>query len=353
MINLKNLLLNAGMKKEGFKAVFPETLRENTRNLMIFGPITACYFLLLAFVSKGVKGMSAVNDPYYILLVLVGVAVFLLAWRVLPKRPGLVLPTVYAFEASLYLFSYIITLLHPDKPAVTVVVLLVLMPFLFTDRTIRVCVAVLIPMAVYCVLAVRYKQPSAVESDVWNSVSFSCVSIAAAVYRMRGRFRMLYQEQEIRQFSIMDLLTGARNRNCFETDLSQYAKNCRKSLACVFADVNGLHEINNSQGHRAGDAMLQAVARQMILRFGETNTYRVGGDEFVVICADTDEETIAEKLRQINEELKKQDYYVSMGLAVSEKAELDISALTYVAENRMRWAKRAYYQQEGNDRRQR
>ena len=31
-------------------------------------------------------------------------------------------------------------------------------------------------------------------------------------------------------------------------------------MTCVFADVNGLHELNDTQGHRSGDRMLQAVA---------------------------------------------------------------------------------------------
>ena len=37
----------------------------------------------------------------------------------------------------------------------------------------------------------------------------------------------------------------------------------RRELCCIFVDVNGLHELNNTQGHQTGDRMLQEVARQI------------------------------------------------------------------------------------------
>ena len=51
----------------------------------------------------------------------------------------------------------------------------------------------------------------------------------------------------------------------------------------VYIDVVGLHEINNHLGHKAGDGMLCAVAGAMQRMFPLADTYRIGGDEFVVL----------------------------------------------------------------------
>ncbi len=53
-----------------------------------------------------------------------------------------------------------------------------------------------------------------------------------------------------------DLLTNLKNRNAYEQILSQYNSKLPDSLSCIYADANGLHELNNSQGHAAGDRML-------------------------------------------------------------------------------------------------
>ena len=55
-----------------------------------------------------------------------------------------------------------------------------------------------------------------------------------------------------------------------------------------FIDVNGLKTVNDTQGHLAGDALLKDVA-STLKEFGNENTeiYRVGGDEFMLIVTDT------------------------------------------------------------------
>ena len=78
------------------------------------------------------------------------------------------------------------------------------------------------------------------------------------------------------------MLTSLRNRNTYEQRLHDYAslKNCE--IASVYVDVNGLHEINNTKGHAAGDQRLRYVGRTIQHEFGEMNSFRIGGDEFVV-----------------------------------------------------------------------
>ena len=111
-----------------------------------------------------------------------------------------------------------------------------------------------------------------------------------------------------------DALTGLYNRNRYEQDLNRLDSLYRTSLACIYIDVNGLHEVNNREGHQRGDDMLKAVAEHISLIFsGGHNIYRIGGDEFVILVSDMDESAVKEKTELLESILEEQCIYISAG----------------------------------------
>jgi hypothetical protein len=70
-----------------------------------------------------------------------------------------------------------------------------------------------------------------------------------------------------------DVLTGAKNRNALLSAVDELSEGT-ESVGVVFIDVNGLKEINDTQGHAAGDEVLCLVARQLSFEFGAKNVYR-------------------------------------------------------------------------------
>ncbi|MGN0465416.1 MAG: diguanylate cyclase domain-containing protein [Lachnospiraceae bacterium] len=149
-----------------------------------------------------------------------------------------------------------------------------------------------------------------------------------------------------------DLLTGLLNRNCFEKNITRCSSDCKDSLTCIYVDVNGLHELNNTKGHTAGDKMLQEVAKVIQKQFGEENTYRIGGDEFVAFAMDEALEVIHKKLSEINTYLLEQKYHVSIGMC-REDVPVEMDRLIKQAESQMYEEKKRYYQQTGKNRRHR
>lgn len=140
-----------------------------------------------------------------------------------------------------------------------------------------------------------------------------------------------------------DVLTGLYNRNRYERDLPEYLHRYHTSLACLYLDVNGLHEMNNSKGHEAGDDMLKAVAQQLQDKFGSQGTYRIGGDEFLVLCVDTEEETVLRRMAEIEMSLEKEQFHVSAGCQWQRKVS-SMEELVKAAEKKMYAAKQEYYQ---------
>lgn len=144
-----------------------------------------------------------------------------------------------------------------------------------------------------------------------------------------------------------DPLTGLLNRRRFERDLEWWGQNRPEALTCVYIDVVGLHEINNHLGHKAGDGMLCAVAGAMQRMFPLADTYRIGGDEFVVLWADHTGEQGAEAAARIKALLRESNYEISVGVHQIEPDE-NLEDGVDRAENAMRRDKEAYYRETGN-----
>lgn len=144
-----------------------------------------------------------------------------------------------------------------------------------------------------------------------------------------------------------DPLTGLLNRRRFERDLEWWGRNRPETLTCVYIDVVGLHEINNHLGHKAGDGMLCAVAGAMQRMFPLADTYRIGGDEFVVLWADHTGEQGAEAAARIKALLRESNYEISVGVHQIEPDE-NLEDGVDRAENAMRRDKKAYYRETGN-----
>lgn len=94
-------------------------------------------------------------------------------------------------------------------------------------------------------------------------------------------------EEEIRYLAFHDALTGAANRSVVIDRLDQalaQARRERGAVGVIFVDLDEFKEVNDSQGHAAGDALLKQTADELrsLLREGDTLA-RVGGDEFVVL----------------------------------------------------------------------
>ncbi len=152
----------------------------------------------------------------------------------------------------------------------------------------------------------------------------------------------------IKNMGAMDYLTGVKNRNSYESEVYSYATMSAENLWCVFIDVNGLHEINNTKGHKAGDLMLCTVADTIKAIFGEQYTYRLGGDEFLAFMPNSSREDFVRYKNRITDELQKKNYFVSVGFEGTQKNEnniFDIEKMVSDAEAIMYREKQKYYEE--------
>lgn len=146
-----------------------------------------------------------------------------------------------------------------------------------------------------------------------------------------------------------DSLTGLLNRNAYDSDVEQLRSADIGAVVCVYADMIGLHEVNNHLGHKQGNRMLCEFADAARAFFGDDRLYRIGGDEFVIISSAHTEAQTRKQLNYMRERLHTQGCEISVGVASSESTS-DLPKIIEQAENEMRREKKEYYVQGGSKR---
>lgn len=146
-----------------------------------------------------------------------------------------------------------------------------------------------------------------------------------------------------------DSLTGLLNRNAYDSDVEQLRSADIGAVVCVYADMIGLHEVNNHLGNKQGNRMLCEFADAARAFFGDDRLYRIGGDEFVIISSAHTEAQTRKQLNYMRERLHTQGCEISVGVASSESTS-DLPKIIEQAENEMRREKKEYYVRGGSKR---
>lgn len=169
----------------------------------------------------------------------------------------------------------------------------------------------------------------------WVSVTARPLSaasggIAGAVMVLRdataqrsAREALSREAETLRNISLIDDLTGLTNRRGFMLLAEQQwrvAQRTRKPILLVFADLDGLKDINDRLGHEEGDRAIVDTAEILRETFrGSDVIARLGGDEFVVLAT----EALASRAEQLTARLESQ--IQAQNAAVTRPYRLSIS----------------------------
>lgn len=145
--------------------------------------------------------------------------------------------------------------------------------------------------------------------------------IADALATGRAAVATVATQQEdiamLQESNRMDSLTGIWNRRAIDQRLqTEWARWKRHNtpMAVLMADIDGLKGINDTRGHSSGDLLIGAVAGQFAsLMRAEDAVGRLGGDEFMIVCAEADEESTQAIVRKMNDALAAQFVTVQYG----------------------------------------
>lgn len=149
---------------------------------------------------------------------------------------------------------------------------------------------------------------------------------------------------KLEYLSFVDLLTGVYNRNRYIHDLDSLEFYSPSSIGVIYLDINGLKVLNDNYGHRYGDYIIKKAADLICGVFNDA-VYRIGGDEFVVLCIDMTEQQFKDKVNLLRQRLANDgDINASIG-STWEKGKVNIDLLINHADDLMYAEKQCYYSQ--------
>lgn len=157
----------------------------------------------------------------------------------------------------------------------------------------------------------------------------------ASMLRNRDTFRSL------ERLSTTDQLTGAGNRRGF----TEYIRAVPDGifLAFIFGDLNGLKRINDTQGHEAGDHLLQQAVRHMKALSGDNAVFRMGGDEFMVIARNASEQQAQQLVRELLARYRSSGISMALGVVVCQTPIANIDEALSQADREMYTDKERIY----------
>ncbi|MEM1106881.1 MAG: GGDEF domain-containing protein [Pseudomonadota bacterium] len=131
------------------------------------------------------------------------------------------------------------------------------------------------------------------------------VVVPLAAFAAQNDYRLSKYQAELEQFASTDTLTGLLNRRYFQYRLSEELQRMERKGeqgAIALFDIDHFKEVNDTFGHKAGDAVLKAVALAVSseLRGPMDRLARWGGEEFIILLSDlspSEAKGVCERLR--------------------------------------------------------
>lgn len=137
-----------------------------------------------------------------------------------------------------------------------------------------------------------------------------------------------YYNKKLEKLAKIDKLTSLVNRNYFDirfNEIFNSSRNQEQNISLILFDIDNFKQINDEFGHLIGDQVLKIVSKIFVQTFRKEDiTARWGGEEFISLLKNIDNETLfslSEKLRQSissNDELKtilNKSVTISLGIA--------------------------------------
>jgi diguanylate cyclase len=161
-------------------------------------------------------------------------------------------------------------------------------------------------------------QPVSVDIERWLPVVQLCAQMLATLWRHDVDLKETQRRAERAELEAStDPMTGIYNRRGWRELLTLEEQRCRDehtTAGIVVIDLDHLKQTNDSQGHSAGDALIQATARTLARTVRAADVVaRLGGDEFVVLLLDVGPTELARQAARIEQGLRTAGVAATLG----------------------------------------
>lgn len=192
----------------------------------------------------------------------------------------------------------------------------------------------IITCAVFVVIAVLVETFTDKVGVLNNTIAVSCIFYYLFILNSANR---------------RDVLSNLYNRSSYYADTQRFGRNVN---GVIHIDMNGLKILNDTKGHEEGDNAIATLGQVIAKNISKKMyAYRIGGDEFVVLCLNENEGVIKGTIQMMKGRLQETPYSASFGYSMRSEENTDIDQLVNAAEKEMYKDKKEYYISNNIDRR--
>ncbi len=146
------------------------------------------------------------------------------------------------------------------------------------------------PIGSFALASFETRQPT----EFHKRLLETCAYIAGIVIKRQK------EEDQLWKMAHYDGLTNLPNRSFFNSHLDysiRIAQRTGKQFALLFLDLDRFKDINDTQGHEAGDEVLKYIAESIKSSLRKNDMFaRIGGDEFVILIEDLDDSSLVQQV---------------------------------------------------------
>lgn len=173
--------------------------------------------------------------------------------------------------------------------------------------------------------------------DVMANVSQLAWIVGHFIVSLLKKRTLIHHLAEI---GFIEQLTGLQNRRSMDSYIKKHPT--AERFGVIYCDVMGLKRVNDSQGHRAGDDLLLRATECLKSSFDEKELYRIGGDEFLVMCQGIEQEDFNSRIVALREAMAENDAMMALGHNWREHTD-DLEKMVIEADRLMYAEKQTYY----------
>lgn len=165
--------------------------------------------------------------------------------------------------------------------------------------------------------------------------------LSSIQYFVTNSLEKRVQQDRMRYLSYRDMLTGLYNRNKYISIVKAAKDQILKNVGVAYIDLNGLKAINDNYGHSNGDKFICTAADTFKMVFPD-NSYRIGGDEFVIIEQNIERDKYEERITALKNIMQDKQVSISIGVLWREYVD-DLEELLKAADKLMYKEKEMYH----------
>ncbi len=354
--HLRKFVMHSGFNPRTRAKLRPQIDHSNLRSMSVFTPLAMTVFAILTVASFFLDYIKSNTLLYLFTLVGCGACEVLLHFGKKNRR-YLNGSIVLMIMVQLLFGALAGTVYAPHVAATEYVALIFVVPLLFCIRPIYTLLLVVGADVLFIPLCLMCKSGELCFSDIANVCVFSLVSLVIAVLTNTHRIKQFMMEyelhlarrREVERNNMLhflcnnDTLTGMANFYSFKMLCRRFDdRHQPRPVGVIFADLNRLKHVNDTQGHDAGNAYICAFADRLRAAFVECQSFRLSGDEFMVLSFVEEEQHFLQRAEAFCQLIKADDVpTASVGYVFGTSDRLE--QLTREAEERMYQDKQAFY----------